>query len=111
MIAQTPEPPYYAVIFSNVLTEQTEGYEEMAKQMVELAKQQVGFLGFESVRNGLGITISYWESEAAIAQWKRHERHMVAQSKGMQQWYESYVTRVCKVERAYYGPENRELNL
>ncbi|MEZ4951453.1 MAG: antibiotic biosynthesis monooxygenase [Saprospiraceae bacterium] len=111
MIAQTPEPPYYAVIFSNVLTEQTEGYEEMAKQMVELAKQQVGFLGFESVRNGLGITISYWESEAAIAQWKRNERHMVAQSKGMQQWYESYVTRVCKVERAYYGPENRELNL
>jgi heme-degrading monooxygenase HmoA len=111
MIARTPEPPYYAVIFSNILTEETEGYEEMAMQMVDLAKQQKGFLGFESVRNGLGITISYWESEEAIAQWKRNERHLVAQTKGMQLWYKSYVTRVCKVERAYFGPENRFHNL
>ena len=109
MIAQTPEPPYYAVIFSNVLTEEVEGYEEMANAMVELAKKQEGFLGFESVRNGLGITISYWESETAIANWKKNEHHLVAQQQGMQQWYESYVTRVCKVERAYFGPEGRKL--
>jgi heme-degrading monooxygenase HmoA len=109
MIAQTPEPPYYAVIFSNVLKEHPEGYEEMASAMVELARKQEGFLGIESTRNQLGITISYWESEEAILRWKQNEAHLIAQQKGMQQWYESYVTRVSKVERAYFGPDGRHL--
>lgn len=109
MIAQTPAPPYYAVIFSNILHANPEGYEEMAIAMVDLAKKQDGFLGFESVRDDMGITVSYWESEEAIAAWKKNEQHLVAQQKGMQQWYKSYVTRVCKVERAYFGPEGRHL--
>jgi heme-degrading monooxygenase HmoA len=101
--ARSPEPPYYAVIFTSIRTEGGHGYTEMANEMVELAKEQPGFLGVESVResNGFGITVSYWESEEAIRLWKENARHRIAQKLGREKWYQSFVTRVCKVERAY----------
>ena len=101
MIANTPQPPYYAVIFTSVRTEVDGGYEEMAQRMIELAAMQPGFLGVESAREGLGITVSYWESEAAIADWKQQAEHRVAQERGRSDWYAAYRTRVCRVEREY----------
>ena len=101
MIARTPEPPYYAVIFTSLRTDVGEGYGDAAARMVELAAQQPGFLGVESARgeDGLGITVSYWESEEAIANWKRQVEHRQAQSRGYGKWYAEFFTRVAKVER------------
>ncbi len=102
MIANTPQPPYYVVIFSSVRTDVEDGYQEMAQEMEDLARIQPGFLGMEHVReNGLGLTLSYWQSEEAIKSWKENERHMLAQSYGKAKWYRAYKTRVCKVERDY----------
>lgn len=101
MIAATPSPPYYAVIFTNLRTEIDEGYGEMAEEMVRLAELQTGYLGHESVRNGLGITISYWESLEAIKNWKAHTDHLVAQKYGREKWYASFKTRIALVERDY----------
>jgi heme-degrading monooxygenase HmoA len=101
MIATTPNPPYYAVIFTNELTVHTEGYEAMAEKMCEMALKEPGCLGFESVRNGLGITISYWESLEAIKNWKANTEHLEAQQQGRDIWYKNYKTRICKVERDY----------
>src|SRR5690606_1169567 len=101
MIAHTPAPPYYAVIFTNTRTEGDNGYEAMAAEMVALAEKQPGYLGIESARNGLGITVSYWDSLEAIKNWKTNERHLVAQQKGAEEWYTAYKTRICKVERDY----------
>lgn len=101
MIANTPEPPYYAVIFSNIRTEVDEGYGEMAEEMVRLAEQQPGYLGHESVRNGLGITISFWESLEAIKNWKAQTDHLEAQKYGREKWYLAYKTRIALVERDY----------
>jgi len=101
MIATTPNPPYYAVIFTNELTVHTEGYEAMAEKMCEMALKEPGCLGFESVRNGLGITISYWESLEAIKSWKANTEHLEAQQQGRDIWYKNYKTRICKVERDY----------
>jgi heme-degrading monooxygenase HmoA len=100
--ARTPEPPYYAVIFTSTRTDGENGYNAMSDKMVELAAQQPGFLGIESARgeDGLGITVSYWESEEAIADWRRNAEHRVAQSTGMAQWYAEFATRVARVERA-----------
>lgn len=81
-IAQTPQPPYYAVIFTSERTEGDRGYAEMADEMVRLASIQPGFLGVESAREGLGITVSYWDSLEAIQKWKQNERHLIAQKKG-----------------------------
>jgi heme-degrading monooxygenase HmoA len=101
MIASTPEPPYYAVIFSSVRTEKFDGYSEMADLMVKLASTQEGFLGVESARNELGITVSYWKDLESIKKWKQHSDHLIAQSKGRTEWYENYKTRIAKVERDY----------
>lgn len=104
MIAKTPEPPYYAVIFTSLRTDVDEGYDDTSDRMLELGAQQPGFLGIESARgdDGLGITVSYWESEEAIANWKRQAEHSVAQRRGYAQWYTEFFTRVAKVERANY---------
>ena len=101
MIAKTPEPPYYAVIFSSTNTSNVEDYSEMANRMVELASDQEGFLGIESARNELGITVSYWKDLDSIKKWKLNTEHTEAQVKGRKQWYQSYKTRIAKVERDY----------
>ncbi len=101
MIAKTPNPPYYAVIFSTIFLDDITGYEETANRMEELAKQQKGYLGIESARKEIGITVSYWESEAAIMAWKNNVEHTEAREKGRKLWYKKYELRVCKVERAY----------
>ena len=100
-LAPTPDPPYYAVIFTSRRTDVAEGYDETSDKMIELAQQQPGYLGYESARgeDGLGITVSYWESEDAIANWKRNAEHRIAQQQGMATWYTEFVTRVAKVER------------
>ncbi|MCB0525081.1 MAG: antibiotic biosynthesis monooxygenase [Saprospiraceae bacterium] len=101
MIAQTPAPPYYAVIFTSLRTEVKEEYANTADRMVELAAEQPGFLGVESVREELGITVSYWESLEAIKSWKNNAEHKVAQQMGLNKWYSRYKTRICLVERDY----------
>ncbi len=93
--------PYYAVIFTSTPTEKTEGYSEMSKKMEVLAKEQKGFLGMDSAKNEVGITVSYWESLEAIKQWKLNTEHLFAQQKGREQWYNWYHVRICKVEREY----------
>lgn len=101
MIAGTPAPPYYAVIFTSLRTEGDLGYAEMADRMVQLAQSQEGFLGLESARNELGITISYWQSLEAIRRWKDHADHVVAREKGRSDWYSQFKTRICLVESDY----------
>lgn len=93
--------PYYAVIFTNRQTETTEGYSEMADAMEQLAKKQLGYLGFESARNELGIAISYWETIEDIKNWKANLDHLEAQNQGKNKWYAWYKVRICKVEREY----------
>jgi heme-degrading monooxygenase HmoA len=107
--AITPEPPYYAVIFTSQRTSADEGYGETGDRMVELASAIPGFLGVEGARSeeGVGITVSYWASEEAIAAWKSQVEHEAAQAKGKQRWYQHYKLRVAKVERAYQGPAGR----
>jgi heme-degrading monooxygenase HmoA len=100
-IANTPEPPYYAVIFTSHRTEGDEGYADMAARMLALAQLQPGFLGVESARQGVGITVSYWASLEAIAQWKQHAEHRHAQTLGHQRWYAGFRVRIAKVEREY----------
>ncbi len=101
MIANTPKPPYYSVIFTSIKSDNDYGYAEMADNMEALAKEQEGFLGLESVRNSLGITVSYWKSLEAIKKWKMNADHSEAREKGRSVWYKNFKVRICKVERDY----------
>jgi heme-degrading monooxygenase HmoA len=101
MIANTPDTPYYAVIFTSIRENEYDGYEEMAGEMDRLAAQQEGYLGIESARNEIGITVSYWQSLDAIKNWKANSEHRLAQKYGREKWYKNYKVRICKVERDY----------
>jgi len=102
MTTPLPAPPYYAVIFSSTRTPGDAGYAAMAARMAELAARQPGFLGIESARDadGVGITVSYWDSEEAIRRWKADVDHLEAQRRGRSDWYADYTVRVARVERA-----------
>ncbi|MBN8212728.1 MAG: antibiotic biosynthesis monooxygenase [Xanthomonadales bacterium] len=102
--ADTPTPPYYAVMFTSLRNgEDAEGYDEASVRMMDLAQQQSGYLGAESVRgvDGVGITVSYWRTEADILSWKHQVEHAATRARGRRDWYTRYITRVAKVERAY----------
>ena len=102
MIARTPEPPYWAVIFTSIRTDGDRGYTETAARMEALANEQPGFLGLEHARDAsCGLTVSYWSSQDAIAAWKQNVDHLEAQRRGRSDWYVRYRVRVCRVERAY----------
>ena len=106
MIAQTPKSPYYAVIFTSVRTEGDHGYAEMAVRMVELAGQQDGFLGVESARNEIGITVSYWRDLESIRNWRENFDHTIAREKGRKEWYQTFKVRIAKVESDYVFERN-----
>ena len=99
----TPEPPYYVAIFTSQRSEDIEGFEAMAERMVELVRQQPGFLAMDSASgaNGIDIVIAYWKDEESIGKWKQHVQHLKAQKLGRQRWMKSYQVRIGKVERAY----------
>lgn len=99
MISKTPQPPYYAVIFTSVLQKEHSGYHEAAIKMVEMAENIEGFLGIESAREDIGISVSYWQNLEAIQRWKTHSEHQIAKSMGIKKWYKSYALRIAKVEK------------
>ena len=102
MISKTPEPPYYAVIFTSLRSEDGDNdYSLMSKKMIELASIQKGFLGVESAREEIGITVSYWKDLESIKIWKNNTEHQIAQTKGRSTWYKSFKVRISKVERDY----------
>lgn len=101
LITTTPKPPYYAVIFTSLRKDGDDGYNLMADKMLSLASRQDGFLGIESAREDLGITVSYWSDLPSIKQWKENIEHKEAQSLGKDKWYASFRVRIAKVEREY----------
>ena len=101
MIAKTPSAPYYAVIFTSVRTDGDNNYNDASDKMLELAQKQPGFLGVESARENVGITVSYWDSLEAIKNWKQNSEHSLVREKGRELWYKSFKVRICKVEKDY----------
>ena len=101
MIANTPSPPYYAVIFTSLKAGNDPEYDLMAAKMAILASQQDGYLGVESARTEIGITVSYWKTKEAILKWKNNADHLLAQQYGKEKWYAAFTTRICLVEREY----------
>ena len=99
--AKTPKPPYYAVIFTSIRNDGDDGYAQAADRMLQLASRQPGFLGFETAREDIGISVSYWASQEAIKAWRANVEHLAAQQQGKDQWYRWYRIRVCRVEREY----------
>ena len=101
MLAETPQPPYYAAIFSSIRTPVERGYSIMNDKLFALVTEQEGFLGVESAREEVGITVSYWKDLESIKRWKENAEHLLAQKKGKSEWYQSFKVRIANVERDY----------
>lgn len=100
------ELPYYAVIFTSILRKNQDDsksttYTSIAQSMHLLAQEQSGFLGLESAREEIGITVSYWKDLASISAWKAHSDHRLAQQMGRDEFYAAFHVRIAKVERHY----------
>ncbi len=103
-IARTPPPPYYSVVFTSRRNDGDQAsYEATANRMLELAAEQDGYLGVESVRDasGVGITVSYWRDLDAIRCWHDVAEHRAAQELGRSHWYDCFAVRIGRVEREY----------
>mgnify|MGYP001177180183 CR=1 FL=1 len=73
----------------------------MANYLDKLLPKQKGFLGYETARENIGITVSYWENLEDVKAWKENEIHIKAQEIGKRIWYEDYTVRIAKVEKEY----------
>lgn len=69
------------------------GYEQTSERMMDLVKDQPGFLGVESARgeDGFGITISYWKDDGSVKAWRENPEHAIAMQKA-NGWYDVYTT-------------------
>ena len=93
-----------AVIFiSRKSGRDTEGYARAADEMDALAATQPGYRGVDHVSDaeGNGVTISYWEDEAAAIAWRRHPEHRATREAGRGRWYDRYTLHVCEIGRSY----------
>ena len=97
------EPPYYAVVFTTVRTQDQSGYRETNARMEELVRDVPGYLGMDHAQNpgGLGITVAYFRDAEALTQWRTNAEHQAAQQRGRAHWYQSYTIHVAKVERSH----------
>ncbi len=100
-LASTPEPPYTAVIFTSLRTPGDNGYAAAATAMADLARRQPGYLGMESAREEVGLTVSYWVDDQAARAWKQVAEHLLVQRTGRERWYVDYRVRVATVTRDY----------
>ncbi|MFF4379118.1 antibiotic biosynthesis monooxygenase family protein [Kitasatospora sp. NPDC001547] len=100
---QAFEPPYYAVVFTSVRTQDQSGYGETSARMEELVKDIPGFLGMDHAQNpgGLSITVGYFRDAEALTEWRTNAEHRVAQQRGRADWYQGYTLHVAKVERSH----------
>jgi heme-degrading monooxygenase HmoA len=101
VISPLSKPPYYAVVFTSIRMPDESGYSAMAVRMEELARDQPGYLGIDSARSEVGITVSYWRDLENVRAWKQQWEHLRAQEHGRERWYQAYTVRVCRVEYEY----------
>ncbi|MEU5347294.1 MULTISPECIES: antibiotic biosynthesis monooxygenase [unclassified Streptomyces] len=103
------EPPYYAVVFTSVKTEEggrdgvPGGYGETNERMEELVEKIPGYLGMDYAGSpgGLSITVGYFRDADAVEEWRTNAEHRAAQKRGRAEWYERYTLHVAKVERSH----------
>jgi heme-degrading monooxygenase HmoA len=96
----------YAVIFEvTPFPQGVEAYLDAAAALKEELEKVEGFISVERFQ-GLNapqtyLSLSYWESEAAIQAWREHHGHQLAQVRGRNELFRDYRIRVCQVMREY----------
>ncbi|CAM3834717.1 antibiotic biosynthesis monooxygenase family protein [Parendozoicomonas haliclonae] len=100
----------YAVIFEVQIKEGCQDtYLALGAKMREKVGSYEGVISAERftsvVTEGKICSLSYWESEEAIARWKQDMEHQMCQREGQMSLFEDYRIRIAKVERDYSMPK------
>ena len=102
------EPGNKVVVFVHHLkeglsTEQLLEYRHMDDDTLAVAMGMDGYLGHEYASNEAGtVFMSYWRDDESVAEWSRHPLHREAKAKGHAEWYASYRTAICTVDRHHF---------
>jgi heme-degrading monooxygenase HmoA len=102
-MAKLPKGTVSVIFIAQRTDQDRDGYAAAADAMDRLAAQQPGYVGMESVRgdDGLGITVSYWESDAHAKAWRDNPDHAATRDAGRDRWYSHYSLHVAEVTRSY----------
>lgn len=96
----------HVVIFEFIVKDGAKDrYFELAAAMREEIKSQKGFVSierFESLADeNKVVSVSTWEDEASILNWKKNSEHQLAQQEGKSDIFSSFRLRVAEVIRDY----------
>ncbi|MFT4573434.1 MAG: ribosomal-protein-alanine N-acetyltransferase [Marinomonas primoryensis] len=89
--------PYYAVLLSSKLLLNDLTYRLMAEKILELAKDQPGYLCAEYGAGEMDFLMTYWETRGAAEAWLNHDVQRRTLSIGERFWYEEYSLKLFKV--------------
>jgi len=111
-----------AVIFEVYPTEEGKGeYLSIAASLREFLKDRPGFISIERFQS-IGdqnkvLSLSFWENEQAVQEWRNVLEHRLAQKKGKSELFAKYRIRVAHVLRDYtesdrtQAPSDSNVNL
>lgn len=94
----------YLVVFRAEVKHLDADYVAMAARLRDLALTEFGCLEFHALTEGdQEIALSYWPDLEAVARWRTHDEHLLAQQLGRERWYRSYRVEISRIERSYRG--------
>jgi heme-degrading monooxygenase HmoA len=75
----------------------------MARRMSELASGMPGFVSYKDfvAEDGENVSIVEFESPEALAAWRSHPEHALAQTRGRTDFFSEYRIQVCTPIRDY----------
>lgn len=80
-------------------------YLEHASHLRDLLQDMPGFLSIERFQSlsepDKLLSLSFWEDEAAVANWRNQPAHRATQSAGRHEIFQDYRLRVAEVARDY----------
>lgn len=90
------------IVFRSRLTaEAGEDYQALDAELERLVLDQPGYVTHKAYRAGDGerLTLVWFKDQESLRTWKMQPRHLEAQRRGRERWYEFYEMEVAEVVR------------
>jgi heme-degrading monooxygenase HmoA len=82
-------------------------YQQAFGRMLELVQEVPGFRGIEGFtgEDGSELAVAWFDSDEAIAEWKRQPEHLAVQEQARREFFTSYEITIADTERRYGWPD------
>ncbi len=99
------------IIFRSRLTPAAgQDYQDLDAELERLVHEQSGYVAHKSYRatDGERLTLVWFRDQESLRSWKTHPRHLEAQRRGRERWYEFYEMDVAEVVRSSHFKRSEE---